>query len=97
LQQSGAAKEGAKGKKRQRNEWSDRIAVVAEHLARPNDPGDTLTDLQERVHEELCRFTELGAYETFDSERMPVAPSLRTVAARLRELGYRRGKYPATL
>jgi hypothetical protein len=96
LQQTAAAKEGAKGKKRKRNEWSDRIAAVAANLARPNDPGDTLTDLQERVHEELCRFTDAGAYENWDSAKTPVAPSLKIVAARLRELGYRRGRYPAT-
>ena len=94
LQQSGAAREGAKGKKRKRDDWAVRIAELARDHQRPNDPEETLNALQNRVHEDLCRLTDAGAYETADSSKMPVAPSFRTVAARLRDLGYRRGKYP---
>lgn len=94
LRQSGAGQKGALGKKSASATWRERVRKIAQTAERRQDQTETLGKFVSRVCDELCRRTDAGEYENFLSKRMPEAPSERTVANYLRELGYKRGKYP---
>jgi len=94
IREATAKRKSVKGKREKSALWAERITQAARSSARPDDPEETIAALQERVFDYLREAAEFGQFDTADST-VARSPSRSIVNARLRELGYTRGRYPS--